>query len=277
MEVGRAALAQVKIAMNIFDFLTQDELEAAPDDGPLAFTNLVAIAQKRLAAEIRGCDGAEDDHLLDLNYDFVNVVIGLAKSYGIAPFAKMEVPLHDRFSYSDQQKFKADLDHYMTQLVVSNAIRARRDSAVMAVPVKERIRSHLHHIRETIDRASLSDAKRANLMAKLAEFEAALEKDRVNLARLSVILLHVLSGAVGVAALSDSASFHKLISNVMQSMAEAKAADDENRQLTPSAPPLPLLPPRRDDRGRGNSDGGGYLPATTRETFSADLDDEIPF
>ena len=271
--------------MNVFDFLSQDELDAAPEDAAFAFTYLTRIAQRRLAeatGELDDNNEFDRNTIIDLNYDFVNIVVGLAKAYKIEPFTSMVIPRHDKFGYDDRRQFKADLDHYMTQLVVGNTMRSRRDSAAMAQTVKERIRSHLHHIKECIDKADLTDAKRASLHAKLREFEASLDKERVNLAALSGVLLQIMSLGVGVAALSDSPSFQKLISNVHQSIAEAKAAEDESRQLAPFDASASLSPPRQEvDSQTENS--GGFRPARRdrqtgpRESFTADLDDEIPF
>lgn len=55
----------------------------------------------------------------------------------------------------------------------------------------------------------------------------------------------------------------KLTNNVLQAVGEAKAVDDENRQLPPVQGPAALLPPRKNPK--------------PRETVSDDLDDEIPF
>ena len=252
--------------MNIFDFLTQDEIDDAPEDGALAFTHLVRIAQQRLFEATRGMDYDENREALeDARHGFMNTVVGLGRSYGIEPFASMEVPRYEDFNYNIHRQFKADLDHYMTQLVIGNAIRGRRDSIRLAPEAKDRIRTHLHHIKDHIDKAEMSDAKRAVLHAKLAEFEAALAKDRLNIMAVGRMVLEILSVSCNILALQDSATFRKLLSNVMVTVASAKAADDENRKLPPFDPPPVMLPPRAPEMRQ------------PQETFTADLDDEIPF
>ena len=66
-------------------------------------------------------------------------------------------------------------------------------------------------------------------------------------------------------AVTESATVHKLLSNLMQTVAEAKAEDDVNRSLPPAEPQPVMLPTQAASQKR------------PREEFSADLDDEIPF
>jgi hypothetical protein len=247
--------------MNIFDFLTQDEIEDAPEDGALAFAYLVRIAQARLTERMRGLDAR----------GFMSTVISLGKSYAIEPFAGLEMPRFENFDYNVHRQFKADLDHYMAQLVVGNALRGRRESIRLAPEAKERIRTHLHHIKDHLDKAEITDAKRSMLHAKLAEFEAALEKNRLNVFAAGRVVIEILSLTANVAGLADSATLHKLLSNVMVTVAEAKATDDESRKLPPFAPPPVLLPPRRSEPKPKKP------PRESFEDFSADIDDEIPF
>lgn len=255
--------------MNIFDFLKQDEIEDAPEDPAMAFTYLVRIAQGRF--DERQNELAQNDvegyAWEDARMGFMSTVISLGKTYGIEPFSGLEVPRFSKFGYDDFRQFKADLDHYLAQLVMGNALRARRDSIKLSTEAKARIRTHLHHIKDHIDKTEMPEAKRAALHAKLAEFEAALEKDRLNILKVGAWVLGILSVSANVAQLADSQSFHKLVSNVMVTVGEEKAVDDENRKLPPVDPMPLMLPPRRDD------DFG----KPTRDLFSANLDDEIPF
>lgn len=260
--------------MNIFDFFEQDELEEAPEDGALAFTHLVRLAQSRLRdATIERDESDNDDRefVETARLGFMSTVISLGKSYGVEPFASMEVPRYENFNYGVHRQFRADLDHYMAQLVVGNALRSRRDSIRLPSEAKERIRTHLHHIKDFIDKSNLPEAKRATLHTKLADFEASLEKDRLNVLAVGRVVLEILSVSCNFLALSDSATFQKLLSNIMVTVAEAKASDDESRKLPPHDPVPKMLPPRREEP---KVKRGEFAP---REEFSADLDDEIPF
>nr|MBP8245817.1 hypothetical protein [Phenylobacterium sp.] len=119
-----------------------------------------------------------------------------------------------------------------------------------------------------LDKAPMPDAKRVVLLNKLADFEAALEKDRLNLVAVARVVFEILSVSCNVLALSDSDTLKRLITSVMADVAVAKAADDEQRRLPPVDPAPMMLPPRRDD---------SKVRRGPREDFSADLDDEIPF
>lgn len=143
----------------------------------------------------------------------------------------MEVPRFENFDYSEERQFRADLDHYMAQLVMGNAVRDRRNSIGLSVEAKERIRTHIHHIKDAIDKADIPAGKREALHRKLAEFETALEKSRLNLWATARVMFEILSIAANVVSLADSATFNRLIQNVMTTVAVAKAAEDENRQL----------------------------------------------
>jgi hypothetical protein len=255
--------------MNIFDFLKQDEIEDAPEDPAMAFAYLVRLINVRLEERLHALSETEgDSHSYDDAWiGFMSTVISLGKTYNIEPFSALEVPRYQHFGYGDFRQFKADLDHYLAQLVMGNALRMRRDSIKLSNEAKERIRTHLHHIKDHIDKTEMPDAKRSALLAKLAEFEAALEKDRLNLLKVGAWVLGILSVSANVLQLADSPTFQKLLSNVMVTVAEQKAADDENRKLPPTdAMPLMLPPRRNDDLGK---------PA--REEFSHDFNDEIPF
>ena len=257
--------------MNVFDFFTQDELDDAPEDSALAFAYLVRIAQAKLndhTRELDEEDRAQWNVIEEARHGFMNTVVGLGKAYGIEPFSGMDMPRYDDFNVSIHRQFKADLDHYMTQLVVGNSMRTRRDSVKLAPEAKETIRTHLHHIKTHLDRASMPDAKRAVLMKKLAEFEAALEKDRLNLVAVGRVVFEILSVSCNVLALSDSETLKRLMTTVMADVAIAKAVDDEQRRLPPADPPPLMLPPRREEPKPKRAQ---------REMFSADLDDEIPF
>jgi hypothetical protein len=55
---------------------------------------------------------------------FMNVVIAAGKKYEIEPFASLSVPRLNKFDSEIHRQFKADLDHYLTQLLLDNSSRA---------------------------------------------------------------------------------------------------------------------------------------------------------
>jgi hypothetical protein len=254
--------------MNILDFITQEELDDAPEDSSLAFTQLVSNAQSRLSAHISTLD---ENHyeIEEAQYRFMNIVIALAKAHKIEPFSNLEVPRYEKFDYSLHRQFNADLDHYMTQLLVDNSIRGKRDSVLIQPDVKDKIRVYIHELKLAIDNADLTEVKRANLHKKLLEFEVELEKRRLNLMAVTRFAFAILAAPGTIWGSYEVVK--KLTANVMQVVGEAKAVDDENRQLPFVQAPVALLPPRKFDIEQQ------FDEAKTQRAFPAALDDEIPF
>lgn len=256
--------------MNIFDFVTQEELDDLPEDDHLAFSVFVRHALGRLCEATDKIDGSEEYEwrlIQEWRYDFMNVVLAAAKRFGIEPFASMHMPGVGSFDDNTHRQFKADLDFYMTQLAIDNTLRDRRDSVQMSDSAKERIRNYIHELRQCVDKANLSESRRDSLLRKLAEFEAELERRRLSLLAMTRVALEIMMIPGGLWASHQIAT--KLVTNVLQTVAEEKIVDDQNRKLPPITPPEKLLPPRPvapEPRSR---------PAPA--TFDNDLDDEVPF
>jgi hypothetical protein len=60
-------------------------------------------------------------------------------------------------------------------------------------------------------------------------------------------MVAILSGAANVTTLADSPAMQKLVANIMVTIGQAKAIDEEKRELPPVQQPQPLLPPRPKD------------------------------
>jgi len=255
--------------MIIFDFITQEEIEDLPDDDPhVAFTTFVRIAQRRLGERTAEIDTNREEgwvQLEEARHGFMNVIIAAAKKYEIEPFASLSVPRLEDFDTKVHRQFKADLDHYLTQLVLDNSSRAKRDSVLVSAELKTTIRTYLHHLRVAIDKAEdLSEARRNVLLGKLAEFEAELDKKRLSLLAVTVLTITLLSAPGGLGATADMAG--KLLTNILRVVGDAKLTEDEARRLPSSAAPMAITGPRKDDPQLDNK--------TVRRP---DLDDEIPF
>ena len=256
--------------MNIFDFITQDELDDLPHDDPhMAFTGFVRHAQRRLGEFTKAHESNDEsdwNRIDEARQSFMNVVIAAAKRFEIEPFATMEVPRVKQFSYETHQQFRADLDHYMTQLLLDNTIRDRSNSVPLAPKAKDAIRSYIHGLKTCLDNAEMTEAKREVLRKRLAEFEQELDKKRLSIFAVTKITLEILALPGGVWATGDMVA--KLVNNVLTVVAEAKAADDASRQLPPTSAPVALSPPRQPEPA-----------ASTRPqpAFDLDLDDDVPF
>lgn len=254
--------------MDVLTILPQAFLDELPDDSPAAFTLIARRGLEYLQEQLQYVDDNERSSWASYQsaqHTVVNLIIASARRLEIEPFSTMDVPRKRDFDNDAFEEFKSTLDHYLTQFLLDNVIRARRDSITMSGKAKDRIRSHIHGMKQQIDAADIPEARRSTLHAKLREFEIALDKDRVSYLVITRILLEILSVSANVLALADSPTMAKLTANIMQVVAEAKAADDSQRPLPPFDPPRMALPPRRAEE------------TPRRESFSDDIDDEIPF
>jgi hypothetical protein len=197
-------VAGLRQAMTILNFVSQDELDDLDDDPRIAFMTLVDHAQRRLAEQTKRLDPQDEsqwEQREELRHSFMNVVIAAAKRFQIEPFVSMEVPRLSDFKQNvDYRQFKADLDHYITQLVIDNSIRAKQDSVAILPNSKDRIRSYVHGLRQCIEQANMTDPKREALLKKLDQFEAELEKRRLNILAVARVAFELLAmpGAVWV-------------------------------------------------------------------------------
>jgi hypothetical protein len=258
--------------MAIFDFITKDELDELPhEDGPRAFSMFATGAQSKLAGLTRGLDPSDETEwrdVQDIRHSFVNVVVGAAKRYGIDEIGSWQIPHVSNFGDTDFRQFQADVDHYVTQLMIGQSLRDRKESVPIPQKSKEKIRDYLRALRDCIESADLSDAKRANLLRRLEEFEKELEKRRLTLLALTQLMISIAVVPGGLWASYEITN--RLLGNVMQVVGEAKAVDDENK-------PTPALPlevttlslTRAAERRRPSTNAPAFEPGG--------LDDDIPF
>lgn len=238
---------------------------------PRVFSLFVTTAQSKLASLTRGFDPSDEDQwreVQDTRHSFVNILVGAAKRYGIDELASWQIPRIDDFGNTDYRQFQADIDHYVTQLAIGHSLRDRRDSVPVPQQSKEKIRDYLRALRECIEKADLSDAKRANLLDRLDEFEKELERRRLTLLALTKLMISIAVVPGGLWASYEITN--RLLANVMQIVGEARAADEENRPMPTLPEETPKLsPPRADERKR---------PSRNAPAFdTGGMDDDIPF
>ncbi|WP_206366421.1 hypothetical protein [Sphingomonas gei] len=199
-----------------------------------------------------------------LQNSFMNVILAAAKRYEVEPFYSMSVPRRGDFKDDEYDQFVFDLEHYITQLVLDNSLRSRRDSVEILPKSKDALRSYVHSLRNCIETSQLTDAKREALLKKLDSFEAELEKKRLGLLSVAKVTFEVLAIPGALWASGDMTV--KLVTNVMQVVAEARAAEHEAKPL-PSTEPFKALMPPRPTKAAPQFGGG----------FPDDLDDDVPF
>lgn len=254
--------------MSILEFVTQDELDNLSEDPQIAFMELVNAAQRSFSAKIEpfSSDDQNDWHRIeDIRYNFMNAVIASARRFEIEPFSSMAVPTYQKSRDGDFFQFKSDLDHYITQIIIDNSRRSRRDTVEIPDLSKQKIRTYITALRKCIEDSHMADSKRAALLKKLDAFESELEKRRLSMmdaARLTYLVLGV-PGTVW----ASVDIVHKLTNNIMQTVAESKHTEDEKQQLPPAVPPKALVAPRPPEPARTPRPGA----------FDSDLDDDVPF
>jgi hypothetical protein len=259
--------------MSVMEILTEEFLAELPDDPQAAFGMVLRRADAYVAEAVQAFAETENSNWYSCEtaqHTAMNTIIAVAKRYEIQPFASMVVPLRKGFESEQFTEFKVDLDHYAAQLVLDNSIRSKRDAVAIEPKVKDRLRQHVHGIKTLIDQADMPEPRRALLHKRIAAFEAALEKPRVNVVMLAGAIVAILAAATNVTELADSPAMQKLVATIMATIGQAKAIDEEKRELPPVQPPQPLLPPRPADYVAGP-------PKARPDTFTGDLDDEIPF
>lgn len=264
--------ARYSLRMSVMDILTEDFLVELPDDPRAAFGMVLRRVDTYVAEALQALDESEGNGWYTYEtaqHTAMNTIIAVAKRYDIQPFSSMVVPPRKGFDSEQFTEFKVDLDHYTAQLVLDNSIRGKRDTVEIDVKVKDRLRQHIYGIKTLIDQAEIPEPRRALLHKRIAAFEAALEKPRVNVTMLAGVMVMILAGAANITQLTDSPAMSKLVATIMATIGEAKAIDEEKRDLPPVQPPQPLLPSRPNDSVAGTKDREG-TPATG-------LDDEIPF
>jgi len=261
--------------MQLHDFIKAGEIENLPDNDPHeAFAQFVRIAQARLSERIESLSGDDDQQRSwqltnDARHGFMNIVVAAAKKFEVDPIASISMPRNQDYDENTFRQFQADLDFFVTQLVLENSARAKRDSVSVSPDLKTKINTYVHHLRETIEKSDLDEDKRRKLLDRLDAFEAELEKRRLSLLTVALVVIALASAPGGIWSTGEAAQ--KLVANILKVVGEAKNADDEARKrLTPAETPKAIAPPRAPE-----------APATkkpaARKTALNDMDDDIPF
>lgn len=181
--------------MTILNFVTQEELDNLDEDPRMAFMGLVNHAQRSLSHQLAKYD-PEDEHgwrqREEIQQRFMNVVVAAGKRFEIEPFMSTVVPRHQDYRNSDYKQFESDLDHFVTQLVIDNSIRARRNSLEISPDSKDKIRSYIYGLRTCVERANMHESKRKALLEKLDQFERELGKKRINILAVTLLTFEIL-------------------------------------------------------------------------------------
>jgi hypothetical protein len=199
----------------------------------------------------------------------MNLIVAAGKRFEVEPFASMQIPKHKDFDDTDHRQFASDLDHYVTQLLIDNSIKSKRDSVRVMPKTKDKIRQYMYALRDCIENSDLAEPKREALLEKLKNFEVELEKRRLNLLVVSRIAFELLAIPGTLWASGEVAN--RLITQVMQTVAEARAAEQEARLLAPIETPKALSAPRPLQAPRQ------IQARPPLQSSPGKIDDDIPF
>ena len=189
--------------------------------------------------------------------------------FEINEFVERDVPDVTDWNSNSWKQFKSDLDFFVTQMTLDVIFRDRRESVKLSTRARDRIRGHVFGLRECVRSANLSERKRAAPLDKLDAFEVEIDRSRVSILAVARVTVEVL--ALGGGAWQAVEIAQRLVSNVIQEVAAAKAEDDESRRLPPyTAQPAMLTAPRRVRSQRGST-----VPAFEEE--AGGMDEDIPF
>jgi hypothetical protein len=114
--------------MDFFDFIKVEELDDLPEDPQAAFIGVVRLAEPRLSVRLKELGARDQDtyeEIDDARYSFQNLVLGAAKKFDIEPFASLEMPTLKEHTDQNYRQFRADLTHYITQIMLTLADRDR--------------------------------------------------------------------------------------------------------------------------------------------------------
>lgn len=261
--------------MNIQNLVDPQVWEQLPEDPDAAFAFVVGFAQDRadrrfldLKRAAEDLDGEHPDYtaLRDAQYGFMSSLIGVATGLEVGSFENYHLPSPGDFDNDYFRRFTSDLNHFLAQHAARSAVRGRQLSVKLEGKPAESVRSYLASLKEAVDTASMSDAKKASLHKKLKDFEAELDGGkRVNVVKVTLLAMEIMAVPGGLWASGEVVA--RLTTQMIRSFGEAKAVEDEAKlALLPSPDQKAIEGPTYDD------------PKPSRfRTASYDLNDDIPF
>lgn len=247
----------------MYDFVTQDEIDDLPDDPENAFATLASHALRRVKA-MRTATKWEE--FRGQAYQFVRFIEAAMRQFDIDGLGLPIVDNIHTISLGDYNQALADLQAYITAANLRASLRTRRDSVSLSPEAKAKIRAQIAKIRNVIDRDErLLDGGKSKLHVKLTEFEAALEKSRLNFGILAGAAIVIVGTVASAATVADSQSVNKLFAGIWKEVAAAKE-QEEQRKIPLLEYQVPILP-----------SNNRQLLIEGPEEEEPSPDDEIPF
>lgn len=265
------------------DFVDDEDIAGAPSDDAEAFAYYARIANEKFSKRVAGLGTDEDDwsFLHEARFSFQTYIYAIGSIYGVYPFDEAPVANIDDYGQREWRSFKAAFDRKAATLFHSRARAIQADGFLLTENAKDGIRKHLSGLRKYITESQLPEKTKKKLLDKVAEFDSALNGRQMNMAFVYGFAGFIFANLADATTIADSNIVHKLMNSVFSAAAEARAATEEF--VTLSAPKAPLRIGGPSANAKPSSSGRAVpkqsrMPESgPRETFSADLDDEIPF
>ncbi len=233
--------------MSILEFVPQIILENLDADPRRAFLQIVESSQnhynsvKNKFPIMSIIPFSNVNYIKELRLEFASVILASATKLGIDDLSHIEI--EDIKQYYDKGRFdyfRSELNTCITNLYLDLQRENYDISVAVSQGGKNDITSYLNALRECVNNADISASKKDSLQKKLDDFEKELAKKRINIAAVTIVVLEIMALPGGVWASYEVAN--KLIINIVQTIAEARAKDQDIRAL--SAPDnYKALPP----------------------------------
>lgn len=232
------------------------EFDGLPDDPEVAFVRLYDRHHQEYLDQTRD---AQDTRAAAV--EFMNTMIGVAAGLGLNGLEQWEIPEDWDEVYSAFTNFDRALKRYVMKIKVSKSRVTKVYSVELTNDEKDRIHALSAKIREIVSASDLEERKRNSLFAKLAAFEADVDRTRTRFENAMLMSLEVI--AVIDKGMQSLNPLNELLRRIQDVMSKAKDKEPEQNQLPAPPDQKKLEAPTKKIEGPGS--------------FSRDLDDDIPF
>lgn len=221
--------------------VTDDEMEALPEDPELAFVAFEQILRQRVADAI---EARENSRIDDLCIDYISRVLAAKKAFGLDVLNDWQVPTLEGNVWQSYTTFKSDVDHYTTEIRLRRARRAREFSVAFDAAAKERLRHLLEEMLKIVDRLEVDTARKEALYARIDALAKEVNRDRTRFEAYAALVITACErGDEAVGKLRHLRRFIELIGNTFGKA--KRQEDDASKRLPPRQEPKKIDPPRK--------------------------------
>jgi hypothetical protein len=248
------------VAMIEFPMITDDELDALPDDPEAAFVQYEAILRER----VREANSDRDNMTSDVERDYIAHVLAFVDTRSIPLKLPTNPPYDDQEFYTWYKNFTRAVDYYKARTRLEISARKKENVSVLALSpdFKTQIGGHLTAIRKIVSEADVSENKRDAIFRRINNLQEEVDRDRTR-TEAALALWFDVTNAISKGAKNLDPAI-KRVERIMRVLAEAK---DENEQKALIAP---------QPKKRIAAPTTAPEPSSTEPRKKADSD-EIPF